>query len=278
MQIDMMNVLYAVLALAALGAALGVLLALASRVFAVKTDERVEAVLKALPGANCGGCGYAGCATFAQAVADGQAEVGGCPVGGEAVGRVIADIMGIQLTQNTRLTAMVQCSGGLRAKRKFDYVGLRDCHAAMRIGGGPMECPFGCLGLGSCVKSCPFGAIQVVDGVAVVDHERCTGCLRCTKACPKHIIHPVPYFADVNVACSSKVKGAVLRRVCEIGCLGCRMCEKVCQHGAIHVRDNLAEIDFDKCTGCGDCAEKCPRKLILDAKLDRGPRVIAEDA
>ena len=272
------NLLNAALALAALGGALGLVLALAARLFTVKTDEKLEAVTAALPGANCGGCGYAGCSTYAQALVEGTAEANRCPVGGPAVHARLAEIMGMQLTQNKRLTAMVMCAGGQRARKKFDYVGLRDCHAAMRLGGGPLECAYGCLGLGTCVKTCPFHAIALVDGVAVVDHERCTGCLKCTKACPKGIIRSVPYYQDVNVTCSSHEKGASLRRICEIGCLGCRVCEKVCPHDAIHIDGNLAVIDFDKCVGCGDCAEKCPRKLILDAKLDRGPRTMEEDA
>jgi ferredoxin len=167
----------------------------------------------------------------------------------------------------------------MRAKNKFEYSGIKDCNAAMRIGGGsPKMCEYGCIGLGTCVAACPFGAISIVEDVAVVDHERCTGCLTCTKACPKKIIIPGPYFADVNVGCSSKSKGATLRKVCDIGCLGCKVCERICQHGAITVIDNLAVIDFEKCVGCGDCAEKCPRKLIVDAKLDRSPRVRSEDA
>jgi ferredoxin len=174
----------------------------------------------------------------------------------------------------TRMTVLVRCSGGVRAKNKFDYEGIDDCRAAMRLGGGPKECVNGCIGLGSCVRVCPAGALSVVDDVAIADPERCGACMTCAAACPKQIIVPVPYHADVHIACSSREKGGTLRKVCDIGCLGCRICEKVCIHNAIRVEDNVASIDFEKCNGCGDCAEKCPRKLIIDAKLDRGPRLM----
>ncbi|MCL2004104.1 MAG: 4Fe-4S binding protein [Oscillospiraceae bacterium] len=174
----------------------------------------------------------------------------------------------------TRMTVLVRCSGGVRAKNKFEYEGIDDCHAAMRLGGGPKECSYGCIGLGSCARVCPSGAISVVDGVSVADPERCTACMSCIAECPKQIIVPVPYHADVHIPCSSREKGGTLRKVCDIGCLGCRICEKVCIPKAVRVEDNLASIDFEKCSDCGDCAEKCPRKLIVDAKLDRGPRLM----
>jgi ferredoxin len=174
----------------------------------------------------------------------------------------------------TRMTVLVRCSGGVRARNRFLYEGLFDCHAAMRLGGGPKDCAHACIGLGSCVKGCPSGALSLVDEVAVSDPERCTACNACLSLCPKGIIAPVPYHADVHIACSSRDKQALVRNLCDIGCLGCRICEKVCAPGAMRVEDNLASIDFEICTGCGDCAEKCPRKLITDAKLDRGPRLM----
>lgn len=272
-----MDIFLAIIVLGSVGLLMGLVLAFASRIFAVPEDTILKGLEEALPGANCGGCGYAGCSAFAAALREGTAEANGCPVGGTEVAERIGSILGVQIGKNTRLTALVRCSGGLRARNKYAYKGLIDCNAAMRIGGGsPKECPYGCIGLGTCVVSCPWGAVSLVDGVAVVDHERCTGCLRCAEACPKKIIVPVPYYADVNVACSSREKGGILRRVCDIGCLGCRICEKICQQGAIKVKENLAVIDFDLCNGCGDCAEKCPRKLIVDAKLDRTPRTLDE--
>ena len=272
-----MELLYAILILGGMGLFLGLALALASRFLAPEKDDRLDRIMKALPGRSCEqSCGYDGCGAYAAALLEG-APPGLCQPGGEDLHERLCEIMGAEMIKNTRLTALVRCSGGLRARNKFEYAGIADCNAAMKISNGPKECVYGCIGLGTCEGACPSSAISVVDGVAVVDHERCAGCLVCLRACPKGIIIPVPYYADVNVACSSLEKGAPLRKLCDIGCLGCRICEKICQSGAIAVEDNLARIDFDKCTGCGDCAEKCPRKLIVDAKLDRGPRECAED-
>ena len=140
----------------------------------------------------------------------------------------------------------------------------------MRLGGGSgaKGCPYGCLGYGSCVKACPFGAIYLENGIAHVDHEKCTGCMTCASVCPKGIIVKVPYEADVTVACSSKDPGKVLRQYCDLGCLGCHICEKTCQHDAIHVIDGRAVIDYTKCISCGQCYQKCPRHLIRDARLN----------
>lgn len=262
-----MNILYAVLILGLLGVFFGAVLAVASKVFAVEKDERAEQILEALPGANCGGCGYSGCSAYAEALVNDNARVGACPVGGGQLAEKIAEILGVKPGKNTRITALVRCSGGNHAKKKYEYAGVSDCASANVLAGGPLSCEFGCLGFGSCVKACLFDAIHVVDGVAVVDHEKCTGCLRCIDACPRNIITAVPYTADVNVLCSSHLRGAELRKVCEIGCIGCKICEKTCQFDAIHVEDNLAVIDHDKCTSCGACAEKCPRHLIRDANL-----------
>ncbi|GHU88823.1 electron transport complex protein RnfB [Clostridia bacterium] len=272
-----MQIWYAIAVLGGIGLVFGLILAGASKVFAVPRDERYDDLIKTLPGANCGGCGFAGCEAYAVEVLAGNAATNLCPVGGEEVSARLAEVMGVQLTKNTRFTALVKCSGGVRARKKFQYAGINDCVAAQRIGGGLLECRYGCLGLGTCVRACPFGAISVVDGVALVDHERCTGCMRCAEVCPKGVVQAVPYYADVNVCCSSKEKGASLRKMCEIGCIGCRLCEKVCKQDAIHVEGNLAVIDHEKCNSCGDCAEKCPRKLIVDANLDRGPRIDTEE-
>lgn len=268
---NFINILLAVLILGALGLLFGGLLAFASRVFAVEKDERFDQIAEILPGANCGGCGYAGCSAYAEALISGVAEINACPAGSDENKSKIAKILGVELKKNERLQAVVRCNGGLRSKNKFDYVGLHDCVAANKVAGGHLECQYGCLGFGSCVNACAFDAIHVVNEVAVVDHDKCTGCLRCVEACPRHIIAPVPYTADVNVVCSNHDKGASLRNICEIGCIGCKICVKACKYDAITVEDNLARINYDKCTGCGECAEKCPRKLIVNSKLMEKP-------
>jgi len=265
----MKDIIIAVAVLGGLGVLFGIALAVASKVFAVIKPEHLDELLEALPGANCGGCGFAGCQSYAEAVINGEAAVGLCPVGGEETASAMAKIMGVTLEKNTRLAAFVNCSGGNNALKKYEYSGIRDCHAAMDLGGGPNECAYGCIGLGSCIDACMFGAISIQNGVAHVDHNLCTGCLKCVATCPKKIIRPVPYYADVNVACSSHQRGAELRKICNIGCIGCKICERTCQYDAIHVVDNLATIDYDKCVGCGECALKCPRHLISDSKLNR---------
>ncbi len=266
----MLTVVYAVVVLGLVAAVFGFILAYASKVFAVKVDEREEAIASILPGANCGGCGYAGCGAYAAAIAAGKAPTNACAAGGNSVAAKIAEIMGTESSDiSIRNVAFVKCAGGDNTQRKFDYLGLKDCLSASRVGGtGPLACPSGCLGYGSCVAACPFGHISVKNGVAVVDHENCVGCMACADACPKHLIVKVPYEADINISCSSKEKGAALRKYCNIGCLGCHICEKTCQHDAIHVIDNLAVIDHSKCTSCGECVAKCPRHLIHDARLN----------
>lgn len=275
---NFLNILFAVLVLGALGLIFGAVLAIAGKVFAVEKDERYDAILELLPGANCGGCGFAGCASYADAIINEGADVTCCPASTDEARAEIARIMGVQLTKNERLTALVRCNGGNRSKKKFEYAGLSDCVAAMRVAGGPLECQYGCLGMGTCVNACPFGAIAINEnGVAEVNSEICTGCLKCVSACPRNIIIPVPYTADVNVVCASHEKGAVLRKICDIGCLGCKLCVKTCKYDAIHVEDNLASIDYTKCTGCGECAEKCPRHLIVNSKLMDLPEFVESD-
>lgn len=261
------NIAVAILVLGLLGAFFGVILAFASRVFAVERDDRLDLLVETLPGVNCGGCGYAGCTAYAEALVAGTAKPGSCPTGGDLVTEKIAEILGVEAKKNVRIAALVRCAGGDHAKRKYDYAGTMSCIAANELAGSPLECNYGCLGLGTCVKSCFFDAIHIVNGVAVVDPDKCTGCMQCIRSCPRHIIVAVPYSADVNVVCSNHDRGPALKNVCEIGCLGCRLCEKTCQYDAIHVTDNLASIDYDKCVRCGECAKKCPRHLIVDSQL-----------
>jgi len=264
-----MNILYAVLVLGVLGAVFGLILAFASKVFVVEVDDRQQAISEVLPGANCGGCGYPGCSGYAAAVVKGEAPTNACAAGGPEAAATIASVMGLEAESSERSVALVLCSG-FTAKKKFDYSGIHDCVAAMRLGGqqGPNVCPQGCMGFGSCVAACPFGAIYVKDGVARVNKEKCVGCMACAKACPKNLIVKVPYSADVVVACASHQKGAILRKYCDIGCLGCKICEKTCENDAIHIVDNLATIDYTKCTSCSQCAPKCPRHLIRDMRLN----------
>ena len=258
------GILIAMAVVGAVGLFIGLFLGIAGIKFKVEVDEREEAVLSALPGNNCGGCGYAGCANLAAAIAKGEAPVNACPVGGEPVGKEIAKIMGVEAGKETKKVAFVACQGTCdKAKTDYEYHGIADCAMLSFVpNGGPKSCDYGCTGFGNCVKACPFDAIHVVDGVAVVDKDTCKACGKCVAACPKHLIELVPYEQKHLVQCSSKDKGKDVMSVCSVGCIGCKMCEKVCESDAVHVVDNIAHIDPEKCTNCGKCAEKCPKKII----------------
>jgi Na+-translocating ferredoxin:NAD+ oxidoreductase RNF subunit RnfB len=253
--------------LAALGAFFGIALAVASRVFAVKVDERVPQVRDALPGANCGGCGYSGCDALAAAIVEGKAPCSACPVGGDEAAAKIAAVMGVTAEKRQRMRAQVMCAGNNEnALKKYIYNGVPDCVSATRLAGGDKLCAYGCLGLGSCVSACQFGALSIQNGVAVVDPDRCGGCGSCVTACPKGVIRLVPYDAPYAVVCASHEKGGVVNKQCKVGCIGCFACQKVCEAGAITINGFLAEIDPAKCTGCGACAERCVRHIILPAR------------
>ena len=259
------GVLIAALIVGGTGVFIGVFLGIAGKKFAVEVDEKEEAILAELPGNNCGGCGYAGCSGLAAAIAKGEAPVGQCPVGGAPVAAKIAAIMGEEAGESVHEVAFVKCAGTCdKAQSKYKYSGNEDCVSAMSVpGGGPKACSFGCTGFGSCVKVCDFDAIHVINGVAVVDKEKCVACGKCVATCPKSLIELVPYAAPHKVQCSSKEFGKAVKEVCSAGCIGCKMCTRVCEADAITVENNIAKIDYSKCTGCGKCAEKCPAKIIL---------------
>lgn len=262
---SVMGILAATAVVGTVGIFVGLFLGAAGIKFKVQVDEKEEQVLGALPGNNCGGCGYAGCSGLAAAIAKGEAPVNACPVGGEAVGKKIAAIMGVEAQATERMTAFVACQGNCeKAAADYRYTGVEDCRVMSYVpGGGPKTCRSGCLGFGTCVKACPFGAIHVENGVAVVDREACKVCGKCVEACPRHLIALIPYRAKQAVACGSKDKGPVTMKACQAGCIGCGLCVKACPAGAVTVTDFHAVIDQEKCIGCGACAQKCPRKAIV---------------
>lgn len=259
------GIIAATVCVTVVGVFIGVFLGIAGKKFAIDVDEREEQILAVLPGANCGGCGNAGCAAMAHAIVEGRSPVNGCPVGGEPVADKIAEIMGQKAEKTERMTAFVKCGGTCdKAKSRYDYTGETDCKMVGMIpGGGSKSCEYGCLGGGTCTKVCQFDAIQIINGIAVVDPEKCKACGSCIKACPKHIIELKPYKSEHAVRCSSKDKGAVSNKVCAASCIGCGICAKNCPAQAITVTDNVAHIDYSKCTNCGICSEKCPKKAII---------------
>jgi len=267
---DFSGIIWALVWFTALGVVFGVMLAVASKLFAVKVDPRVEKLTEALPGANCGGCGYTGCAALAEAIARGDAPVSACTAGGVETAKAIAEIMGVPVVAPERMRAQVMCSGiEGKAKLKYKYNGPADCNLAVKLSGGDKLCPNGCIGHGTCVAACKFDAIRLENGVAVVDYNSCKGCGVCVSACPKHIIKLIPFKSDHWVGCLSTDDGKTTRSYCDVGCIACRICEKVCEFDAIHVKGNVAEIDYEKCTSCGKCVVKCPRKIIWHSRDSR---------
>lgn len=262
---DYMGILYSVAVVASVGLFIGIFLGIASIAFKVKIDEREAKVLAALPGNNCGGCGYPGCSGLATAIIIGDAPVNACPVGGEVVAKEIGTIMGVIAESTRRKVAFVKCQGDCEhTSMDYNYTGQQDCRMLDFVPNqGPRSCNYGCQGYGSCERVCQFDAIHVFNGVAVVDREKCKACGKCLEVCPRKLIEMVPYDAGYLVACSSKEKGPATTKSCTIGCIGCGLCKKNCEAEAIEVKDFLASIDYDKCVGCGVCAEKCPKKCIV---------------
>lgn len=248
----------------AISLVIGIVLGIAEKIFHVDVNEKETAIREALPGSNCGGCGYAGCDAMANAIANGKAPASGCPVGGQEVAEQIAGILGQEIGEMKRMVAYVKCDGN-SDKRAIDYnyIGIDSClYASMMPGSSPYSCKYGCLGFGSCAKACPQRAIRIINKKAVVDEELCVACGKCLKICPHQLIELVPADAKNRVQCSSHVKGKDVRDACTAGCISCKICEKNCPNGAIQVIDNVAKIDYEKCNNCGLCVEKCPRKII----------------
>lgn len=260
----MTEILLPIVILAGIGLVFAILLGVAANIFEVKQNPNIEAILIVLPGVNCGGCGYASCESYAKAVALNDESVTLCTVGGQEVADNVGDIMGVQVHAQEVMVAYVKCNGDCdKSKDKYEYHGIMDCVSASALpGGGAKSCTYGCLGLGTCVKVCDFDAIIIKDGIAIIDENKCTNCGACVKACPKNLIESVPINSRIRVACNSYDSARDAMQNCEVGCIACKKCEKACEYDAIHVNNNLAKIDYDKCTQCNACVEVCPKVTI----------------
>lgn len=272
-----MDILWAAIILGAMGLIFGLLLTGASKVFAVPTNPKRDAVREVLPGANCGGCGYPGCDGCADAIAAGKAPVNACPVGGADVAEKIAGIMGVVAdTTAVKKVAQVICQGDIEhCKNKFKYTGIQDCVAATLVSDGNRACKYACLGLGTCVRACPFDAIHIDERlkIAVVDPEKCQSCGKCVEACPKHVLELQPVTRPVRLLCRAADEGYLVSDNCRVGCIGCERCALACKFEAITMVNHLPKIDLDKCRGCMMCAEACPTGAIW---ADWDNRKIAE--
>ncbi|MBR2352718.1 MAG: RnfABCDGE type electron transport complex subunit B [Alistipes sp.] len=265
----MNTLIYTILILCAIGVGAALILYFVARAFHVEEDPRIDDVEKMLPGANCGGCGFAGCRAFAQAMVerDDISELY-CAVGGGDCMKSVASYLGKVAAEKQPMTATVRCGGSCdKRPRTTTYAGTRSCAIASATYIGETNCAYGCLGYGDCVEACAFGAIRVnpETGLAEVDADKCTACGACVSACPKGIIElrkRWPKNRAIYVSCVSKDKGAVTMKACKAGCIGCGKCAKVCEFGAITVENNLAFIDSAKCRLCRKCVAECPTAAI----------------
>lgn len=263
------TIIWTIAIITILGAVLAVVLYFVAEKFKVEEDPRIDEVEKVLPGANCGGCGHAGCRAFAQScVAAPNLDNNFCPVGGNDVMQKVAGVLGLEVKAKAPMVAVVRCNGTCENRpRTNEYGGYQSCRVKAALYSGDTGCPYGCLGCGDCVSACQFGAISMdpVTGLPVVDEEKCTACGACVKACPKGVIelrNKGPRGMRVFVSCINKDKGGVARKACSAACIGCGKCAKACPHGAIIVENNVAYIDFTKCKLCKKCVAECPTGAI----------------
>lgn len=255
--------------LVCIGLFFGIGLALAAQKFAVKADPKVEEVLEVLAGAQCGGCGYAGCEAYAEGVVhDPDVAPNLCFPGKAAVAEAVAEITGKKISVLENMIAAIRCSrfeGEVR--QRYQYLGYNTCTGANLAFGGPWECAYACIGLGECMAACPFQAITMQQQFPVIDLEKCVGCGSCVRICPKKVIELISLKARVWVPCSTHDPGKIVKAVCKAGCITCKMCVKVCPAQAVSVDDNGVHIDHEKCLAYGPeckeaCVEKCPRHIF----------------
>ena len=271
----MTAIIFAAILAIVIGLICAIVLVLADKFMSVPVDERFPKIRNCLPGANCGACGYTGCDGYAQALIDNpDVKTNLCVPGGDGTAKAIADVLGKEAEDVIEMVAVVKCDGNCSVvKQRFEYKGVKTCEAANMFYGGAGTCSFGCIGLGDCARACPQNAICIENGVAYVNSELCIGCGICAKKCPHNIIELMPDVNRTLVLCSSHDKGAVVRKFCTNGCIACGKCTKTCPNGAITLVNNLATIDYEKCTNCGACRDACPVHCIVEKDISGIHRV-----
>jgi len=278
-------IIYTILTLGIIGVLSAIVLYFVAQKFKVFEDPRIDQVEASLPGANCGGCGYAGCRAFADTcVSKGELTDLFCPVGGNDTMASVAAILGIEAIRQDPKVAVVRCNGTCEFLPKTNYYdGSMSCAIAASLYSGDTGCQFGCLSCGDCVIACDFDAIHMnpVTGLPEVNDDKCVACGACAKACPKILIEmrkKAPKNRKIYVACRNKDKGAVAGKVCTVACIGCSKCEKECQYGAITIAENLAFIDSDKCKLCRKCVIVCPTNSILEMNFPPRKITVSEES
>jgi len=262
------TIILAAVVMGVLAVVVGHVLGWADLVFQVEVDPKVEAILRALPGANCGGCGFVGCADYADAVSKGKVEVNLCGPGGTASAQRIAEIMGVETPDAFPYRAVVHCvASGEQRLQRVPYLGEPTCAGANLVA-GVQGCVYGCLGLGDCVRACQYDAIHIVNGLAVVGYDKCTGCTACVRACTRNIITMVPFKSDrmLVVGCSNQDSGPDVKAVCKVGCVGGKVCTR--NNDLMDMQGNLPRINYDKYDPQTDFAliiEKCPAGSLVFA-------------
>lgn len=263
-----MNILIPIIIVVVIGLIAGIILTVAANVMKVAVNEKIEKLIDVLPGANCGACGFAGCNDYATALVEGDnVSTGLCPVGGAAVAADIAEVLGVEVANTEPMTATVKCHGYSTSVRKIMQIDADwSCKGINHLYGGKMLCRYGCIGQGDCQEVCPQNAIDINDGLAVIKKDLCVGCGICKDACPKGLISIHPKKQNIQVACMSKYESLKTVEACSMGCIACGKCVETCKFDSIHIENNKAVIDYEKCKLCGMCVKVCPTGALVNLK------------